>query len=139
MKTLLYLAAALQLLILTASIQVPRVLDWKSNLSALRPFLRRLFWVYGTFIVLVIGGFSILTFLNAGAMAAGEPVARSLCAFITVFWAARLFVQFAIFDPGPFLATRLQRIGYHLLGGAFVVLVLVYGWAAAAPRTDFFL
>ena len=130
MKLFLQLAAAVQLLILTASALTPRVLDWRNNLAALHPFLRKLFWVYGVFIVIVIMAFATLTFRHADAMAAREPVARSLCAFVAVFWGARLFVQFAIFDPRPFLTNWIYRVGYHALTFTFAFLVLVYGKAA---------
>src|SRR5438874_1230136 len=98
MKTLLQLAGALQLSVLVASAVVPRVLDWRRNLAGLDAFLRKLFWVYGIFIVLVITGFAALTLLHAGSIAAGEPVARSVSAFIAIFWLARLVVQLAVFD-----------------------------------------
>jgi len=130
MKLFLQLAAAVQLLILTASALTPRVLDWRNNLAALHPFLRKLFWVYGVFIVIVIMAFATLTFRHADAMAAREPVARSLCAFVAVFWGARLFVQFAIFDPRPFLTNWTYRVGYHALTFTLAFLVLVYGKAA---------
>jgi len=130
MKLFLQLAAAVQLLILTASALTPRVLDWRNNLAALPPFLRKLFWVYGVFIVIVIIAFATLTFRHADAMAAREPVARSLCAFVAVFWGARLFVQFAIFDSRPFLTNWIYRVGYHALTFTFAFLVLVYGKAA---------
>jgi len=130
MKSLLQLAASLQLLILIASALTPRVLDWRRNLAALHPFLRKLFWVYGSFIVMVIIAFAALTFLHADAMATGEPVARSLCIFIAIFWGARLFVQFAIFDPRAFLTLRFYQLGYHALTFAFAFLVFIYGKAA---------
>jgi hypothetical protein len=136
MKILLQFAAALQLSILVASALVPRVLDWRGNLAQLHPFLRRLFWVYGSFIVYVIVGFSLLTMANAGAMAAGEPVARSLCLFIAIFWAARLVVQFAVFDARPFLTNWFYKMGYHGLTIIFATLVFLYSWAAIAPRTE---
>lgn len=130
MKLLLQFAAALQSLILIASALTPRLLDWRTNLAALHPFLRKLFWVYGTFIVMIIIAFATLTFLHADAMAAREPVARSLCVFITIFWGARLFVQFAIFDPRPFLKNWFYKLGYHALTVIFAFLVFVYGKAA---------
>jgi hypothetical protein len=138
MKTLLQIAAGLQLLTLIASAQVPRVLDWRRNLAGLHPFLRKLFWVYGAFIVLIIVAFATLTFLHAGAMAAGEPVARSLCAFIALFWAARLVVQFAVFDARPFLTNWFYKLGYHALTVIFAALVFIYGWAAVSSHTHFF-
>jgi hypothetical protein len=136
MKTLLQLAAVLQLSILVASALVPRVLDWRTNLSALHPFLRRLFWVYGSFIVCVIVGFALLTFAHSGAMAEGEPVARSLCVFIALFWAARLVVQFAVFDPRPFLTNWFYKLGYHGLPLIFTALVVSYGWAAISTKLE---
>lgn len=129
MKLLLQLAAGVQLLILIASALTPRILNWRNNLAVLHPFLRKLFWVYGVFIVMAIIGFAALTFRHTDAMVAREPVARSLCAFIAVFWGARLFVQIAIFDVRPFLTNWIYQIGYHALTVFFAFLVLVYGKA----------
>ena len=146
MKLLLQFAAVLQLLILIASASTPRVLDWRTNIAAFDPFLRKLFWVYGAFIVMVIIAFATLTFLHADAMAAHEPVARSLCVFIAIFWGARLIVQFVVFDTNSVVATALYRragasterggyipllrLGYQLLTIIFALLVFVYGKAA---------
>jgi hypothetical protein len=136
MKTLLYLCAFLHLSILIASAQVPRIFDWKTNLALLPPFLRQLFWVYGAFIVLIIVSFSALTLLHANDMAVGVPAARSLCAFIAIFWAARLIVQFAVFDPSPFLTSRHLVLGYHSLTVIFAALIFIYGWAAFFPTPE---
>ena len=130
MKLLLQLAAAVQLLILIASASTPRILDWRKNLAVLHPFLRKLFWVYGVFVVMVIIAFAVLTFRHADAMAAREPVARSLCLFIAIFWGVRLLVQFAIFDARPFLTNWFYKTGFHALTIIFAFLTFVYGKAA---------
>lgn len=130
MKLLLQLAATVQLFILIASASTPRVLDWRKNLAVLHPFLRKLFWVYGVFVVMVIIAFAVLTFRHADAMAAREPVARSLCLFIAIFWGARLLVQFAIFDARPFLTNWFYKTGFHALTIIFAFLTFVYGKAA---------
>ncbi|MCB1063844.1 MAG: hypothetical protein KDN20_13090 [Verrucomicrobiae bacterium] len=126
----LYLGAAIHFGILSASALTPRALNWRETLAPLPPLLRRMFWVYGVFIVLIIICFAILTLLHAPAMAAGEPVARSVAAVIAIFWTARLLVQAFVFDARPWLTRRLYRIGYHLLTVAFIVLVAIYGCAA---------
>jgi len=136
MKTLLYFAAVCQLGILVASTLVPRVLNWRDNLATLNPFLRRLFWVYGSFIVLTIIGFATVTFINADAMAHGDVVGRSICGLIAVFWGARLFVQWAVFDVRPFLTNRVYKIGYHALTIAFLFLAVVYGLTALSPDPE---
>lgn len=130
MKTLLQVAGGLHFVILIASALTPRVLNWRANFAPLHPFLRRLFWVYGVFIVLVIFGFGILTLANAEAMATGDPVARSLAAFIGVFWLARLAVQWFVFAARPFLTNAFLRLGYHGLTLLFIILVVIYFSAA---------
>src|SRR6476661_11017404 len=130
MKTWLQMAAALQFLILIASACTPRLLDWRTNLATLHPFLRRLFWVYGAFIVLVIISFGTLTLLQADELASAAPLARWVCAMIAVFWLARLGVQFFVFDARPFLTTAFRRVGYHGLTFLFSALVFIYGSAA---------
>lgn len=116
--------------ILIASVQVPKVLDWKHELAPLHPFVRQLFWVYGAFIVLMIAGFGTLTLMNAEALAAGSPLARGMAALVAVFWSVRLAVQCFVFDARPFLTTRWRWLGYHTLTSAFVFFTLLYGYLA---------
>jgi hypothetical protein len=130
MKTLLVIGGLLHFVILIASALTPRLLDWRTNLAALHPFLRRLFWVYGCFIVLVIVSFGLLTLLNVDELASGTAFSRSVCAIIAVFWLARVGVQFFVFDARPFLTTAFRRLGYHGLTFLFGALVFIYGCAA---------
>lgn len=129
---LLQFAGVLHFAILFASALTPKALDWKGALAPLPPLLRRMFWVYGVFIVLTIIGFGTLTLIHAEAFAAGEPLARGLAAFIALFWTARLVVQFFVFDARPYLTHPLLTIGYHALTVAFVILVAIYGANALA-------
>ena len=129
----LLLAGAIHFAILIASALVPKVLDWKTELGKLPPFLRTLFWVYGVFIVLTIISFGTLTLLHADAMARGEPVARSVAAVIAVFWGARLTVQCFVFEARPVLTAAWMKLGYHALTVAFVFLTAAYACAALLP------
>ncbi|MEY2560649.1 MAG: hypothetical protein QOG51_1064 [Verrucomicrobiota bacterium] len=130
MKTLLLAGGLLHFVILIASALTPRVLDWRTNLAALHPFLRRLFWVYGCFIVLVIISFGALTLLHADELASGASFPRSVCAIVAIFWLARLAVQVFVFDAREFLTTTFRRVGYHGLTFLFTGLVIIYGCAA---------
>lgn len=134
-ENLLRLGGVIQLSILIASALVPRMLDWRSGLAKLSPFLRRLFWVYGGFIVLTILGMGVLSIAFAGEIAASPGLGRGFAAFVLVFWAARLFVQFFVFDAGHLLTTTLMRIGYHALTVAFFVLIAVYGVVVSGGGT----
>ncbi|MCA9249591.1 MAG: hypothetical protein KDA54_00530 [Phycisphaerales bacterium] len=129
-KDLIFAGGLIHFSILSASVCVPFVLDWKSALSSLRPFLRRLFWIYGVFIILVIVGFGVVSVRNAAFLAAGGPLARDFCALVAVFWAFRLFIQCFVFDIRELNFPRWVRTGYHMLTAAFVTMTAIYGAAA---------
>jgi hypothetical protein len=134
MKTELIIGGLFHFVVLIASALTPRVLDWRTNLAALPSFLRRLFWVYGCFIALIIVSFGVLTLLHADELASGTALSRSVCAMIAIFWLARLAVQFFVFDARPYLTTTVLRLGYHGLTLLFTALVFIYGCAALNPN-----
>ncbi|MBT3469555.1 MAG: hypothetical protein HN467_09555, partial [Opitutae bacterium] len=102
-ETLILIGGGLHFMTLIASAMVPKTLDWKGELGKMIPFLRTLFWVYGVFIVLTILAFGVMTFVNYKALAVGESLeARSICAFISIFWGARLVVQLFFFDASEY-------------------------------------
>ena len=116
--------------ILIASALVPRVLEWKAELDKLAPLSRHLVWVHGAFIVLVIIGFGTLATTVSSDLASGSLLARGLCLFIATFWAARLAVQFFVFDAKPYLKTAFLWLGYNGLTAVFLYLAVVFGVAA---------
>ena len=69
--TLLQVAAVLHLGLVWAGATMPRAVNLRAHLAALPPFIRRLFWVYFTFIGLTLLGFGGITFCYAAAIAAG--------------------------------------------------------------------
>ena len=84
--------------------------------------------------MLVIIGFGLLSLLFAKELASGTPLARGVCGFIAIFWAARLVVQFFVFDAKPYLKTSFLKVGYHGLTVVFIFHVIVYSWAAIIPN-----
>jgi hypothetical protein len=130
LTTLIFIAGVLHFGILIASALVPQVLDWRSSLAKLDPLLRQLIWVHGVFIVLVIIGFGVLSLTDATALASGTPFARSVSAFIAIFWGARLAVQFFVFDAKPHLRSVWLKVGYHGLTLVFAYIAAVFAVAA---------
>jgi len=130
LETTLRICGVLHLGILIASALVPNTLDWRNELAKLRPLSRQLVWVHGVFIVLVIVAFGVISLLLPRELAGGTPLARAVCAFVSIFWLARLGVQFFVFDAKPMLANPLLKVGYHGLTVVFALLAVAYGWAA---------
>lgn len=132
LRTLLMIGGVLHFGILIASGLVPQVLDWRGELRKFPPLFAQLVWVHGAFIVLTIIGLGALSVANAGELASGTPLARSLCGFIALFWGARLVVQFCYFKPEAYLTTFALKLGYHALTAVFAFLTAVFAWAALA-------
>src|SRR3954451_8397307 len=113
LETLILIAGVLHFGLLIASVLTPQVLDWRTERRALSPLSRQLIWVHGAFIVLTIIGFGVISLTCAAALASGHQLARVLCGFIAIFWAARLVVQFFVFRVRPYLTRPLLKFGYH--------------------------
>jgi len=126
---LLRIAAVLHLFLVCAGASMPKAVNLRAHLAVLPLFLRQLFFVYFSFIGLMLIGFGALTFLFAPAMAAGEPVARGLCVLLTAFWSLRLFAAF-VFDVRPYLTNWIYRVGYYAINLIFLYLLAVYCFVA---------
>jgi len=125
-----FIGGLLHVAVLLAAVQVPLVLDWRTELKPLSPFLRQLFLVYSAFILLTIIGFTLISLLFAAELSNGSVLARLVTGFIGFFWLARLGVQFFVFDAQPILKTRWMRCGYHGLTVVFMLLILVYSFVS---------
>ncbi len=130
LEHLIFLGGVCHFGILLASALVPRVLDWKTELQRLSALSRHLIWTHGVFIVLVIIAFGAISVLCTRDLAQGTRLARAFCAFVSIFWLARLAIQLFLFDAKPYLRTSTLKAGYHALTGVFAYLAVVYGWAA---------
>ena len=127
---LILIAGVLHFGILIASALVPQVLDWRGELQRVSPMTRQLVWTHGAFIVITIIGFGLLALTNAASLASGDALARAVCGFIAIFWAARCALQFVLFDPTPLLTKWWLKVGYHSLTLVFAYFAAVFGWAA---------
>ena len=132
---LLEFAGVLHLGLICAGALMPGAVNLRTHLAALPTFIRRLFWVYYTFIGFSLVSFGLMTFLFAGTLAAGGGLARALCAFLALFWTIRLVAATFIFDVRPYLKNHFWRLGYHATNVVFAYLPVVYAWAALKGGT----
>lgn len=130
---LLRIAGALHLALIGAGLLMPKVVRMRWHLVTLPPFIRQLFWVYYSFIALCLVSFSLITIVFADTLAAGDTLARALCAFFAVFWTLRLIAAAFVFDMRPYLTNSRRRLGYHALNVVFAYLPIVYALAASQP------
>jgi len=130
LTALLQIAGVLHLGLAWAGATMPKAVNLSAHLAPLPQFVRRLFWVYFSFIGLMLLSFGAITFFYAPVMAAGEPLARVLCVFLAAFWGFRLMVAGFVFDVRPYLTRWHYRLGYHATTLVFIYLTAIYAWAA---------
>jgi len=126
----LYAAALGQLCVLIASFQVPGRLGWKDDLAKRTPFNRKVFWVYGFYIVFSIVSFAVLTWRLHDAFLAGDPPARWIAGYIAVFWTIRVLIDLLVYDHGDWPSGNSLVAGHALVTTLFASLAGVYWWAA---------
>jgi hypothetical protein len=116
-----------QLVLVAASLAIPRALRWSEDLARLRPLTRQIFWTYAGYILTTNLAFGLVSTFAPGWLLDRTPLAGAVCGFIAAYWGARLLIQFAYFDrsdapKGPHFA-----VGEAALVGLFVLLTVVYG------------
>lgn len=106
--------------------QVPRVFGWREDLAKLSAANRRLFWVYGIFIVLANVGFGALSLAYPGEIAAGKGAAGGFALLAGLYWVARLVVQYAAFETADWPEEARNPVAKHGLGLVILLMSLVY-------------
>ncbi|MHC4957413.1 MAG: hypothetical protein ACYTGN_03485 [Planctomycetota bacterium] len=124
------MAGLLHFGVLLASALVPPVLDWRTDLARVAPLTRRLVWVHGAYIVGIIVFFGVLATMLPASLAAGTPLARTICAFIALFWSVRLLLQYRVLYAREAVAGPLLATGYHGLTLVFLYFAITF-WRAA--------
>jgi alginate O-acetyltransferase complex protein AlgI len=130
LQTLIMISGFLHLGTLLGSAQVPRELNFREELPKLSPLLRHWIIVAGGYIVLDLIAFGVISLMFSRELSSGQPLARGICAFISVFWGIRLLIQCFLFDAKPYLRTLFLKVGYHGLTAVFLWHTVVYGFAA---------
>lgn len=125
-SAILWLAGAGHFVILFASFQVPARLQWKKDLAQLMPFNRKLLWVQGSFTVLTILAFGILTLALHSELVRGDRAALGLACFIAIYWTARICVDAFYFSHEDWPQGRQFVAGHILLTALFTALALSY-------------
>jgi hypothetical protein len=130
-RGLLVAAGLSQLILVVASLAIPRLLNWKADLAKLRPLTRQVFWTYAAYIWVTNLSFGLVSTLTPQLLLDRSPLAQLVCSFIAVYWAARVVIQFAYFDRTDAPKGRFFVLGETALITLFVGLTIVYGGLVA--------
>jgi len=132
MKALLILAGFGQLALAAGSLALPRILRWSDDTAKLRPLTRQVFWTYAAYIWVTNICFGVVSAFAPDWLLDRSPLARVVTAYITVYWGARVLVQFSYYDRSEAPPGTFYRLAEVALVGLFIFLTAVYGYAAVS-------
>jgi len=113
-------------LILVASFQVPKRLNWKEEFSSLGRFNRKIFWTYGGYIVFCIISFGIVNLLNVEGLIEVNKSSLFIALFISLFWTVRVIVDFSYFKHTDWPPGDEFIIGHTCLTALFSFLAITH-------------
>ena len=128
LPALVFVAGVGQLVLIVASLAIPRVLRWREDTAKLRPLTRQVFWAYAAYIWGAHIAFGLLSALAPRLLVDGSSLAGLACAFIALWWGARLALQFLAFDRGArppgavFVAAEVALVsGFAAFAGIYAI------------------
>ena len=129
LERLLIGAGFAQLSIALASLAIPHLLNWREGLRPLSPLMRAIFLVYAGYILSTNLFFGAISILLPRELTNGSALAAALTGFITLYWGARLLLQFFAFSRLDRPSGRIFVVGEMLLVTAFSAITAIFVFA----------
>jgi hypothetical protein len=128
LPTLVLLAGVGQLVLIVASLAIPRVLRWREDTAKLRPLTRQVFWTYALYIWATNLAFGLVS-LRPEWLLDRSPLAGCVTGFIAAYWTGRIVIQFTYFDRTDTPSGPVVRAAEAALVALFIYLAGVYSTA----------
>ncbi|MCW1922207.1 hypothetical protein OKA05_06560 [Luteolibacter arcticus] len=126
LETALRLTGLMMTGLVAANFVAARRWRYRENLVNCEVMVRQVFHVHCGYIIMIIGALAVLCLGWPGLLLA-DGMGRVLSGFFGIFWASRVVVQLAYYDP----ETRSRDRGWDLFFlGVFVVMSTVFTLAA---------
>lgn len=127
-RELLIIAGLSQIFLVLGSLAIPKLLNWKQELNKLNPLIKQMFWTYAGYILVTNLSFGILTLMATEELMSGSKLAIAISFFISLYWIARIFIQFFYFDRSAAPKGFIYLLGEVALVTLFVYLSFVYSY-----------
>ena len=128
MIQLIFIAGLLQLILVIGSLAIPRVLNWSEDTAKLRPLTRQVFWTYAGYIWATNLSFALISLISPASLIDGSFLASAVTGYITLYWAARIAIQFFYFDRSDAPQGFQYQVAEWALVLLFIALTAIYGW-----------
>jgi hypothetical protein len=123
---LLFISGIGHIALCAGSIFIPRVLKWSDHLKNLQPLLKQMFWTYAAYILVINFCFGIISLIATEELLNRSMLAKSITLFISLYWLARIGIQFFYFDKSNAPKGFIYTLGEISLIALFVFFTVVY-------------
>lgn len=127
-ESLIFLAGVGQICLVLGSLFIPKMLNWVEETNKMQPLLKQVFWTYAGYILITNLSFGLLSVLSPESLLEGTFLAQSVSLFITIYWFARILIQFFYFDRKATPKGIVYTLGEIGLVGSFLFFTVVYGY-----------
>ncbi len=127
---ILKIAGLLQIGLCIGSLVIPKLLNWKGELSSVSKIIAQIFWTYAGYILVINLFFGIISFFGADAFLEKSFFSKSMSLFIFFYWLTRILIQFFYFDTKSAPQGFIYKLGEITLVSLFIFLTAVYGYVS---------
>lgn len=125
----LKIAGVLMSLLALAHIHFVKRFGWREELQNVSLLTRQVFNVHCFFISLVLLMFGALSIFGSETLLERNPLAKAVLAGLVLFWAARLYIQFFVYDSKLWRGNRLNTVMHVVFSVMWTYYTVVYAAA----------
>ena len=129
MKILLQISGIAHLCLAIGSLVIPKLLHWQHALEKVPVLIRQMFWTYAAYILGINIFFGVISIFLVSDLLSGSALAVSVCSLITLYWLARVIIQFTYFDKSDIPDHWIYKLGEWTLSLLFLFFTCFYGYA----------
>lgn len=126
----IHLCGILQLLVASANIFACKKFNYPLHLRQLPTVMRQIFVVQNSYMMAILAGWAALCFGFADELVSGRGLGQAIAAYLALFWAVRVLLQFFYYDRGLRRANRVFDVLFIAADG---YLAITFALAALLP------
>ena len=126
LQQLIYLAGLAQITLVTGSLAIPQILNWRAELAKVQPLIKQMFWTYAAYILMINFSFGVLSVFGSYELLNHSFLARSVTFIVGIYWLTRIGIQFFYFDKSEAPKGFVYTLGEIALIALFVFFTITY-------------
>jgi hypothetical protein len=125
----LQIAGLMMAVLVALNLALPGRLRWREELATLSLLNRQVFRVHSFFITLIVALFSALLLTSSDELLEPTRLSRAILAGLTIFWAARMLIQWFYYSPKLWRGNRFNTAVHCLFSVVWVYMTTTFAVA----------